>query len=72
MEFLKSSYVSTNSLNKIDWNSEMLLWEKYIGQTSFPFTMMCSQTLEACCYGTLFLKFSPCNLSKERLNDPEK
>ena len=30
MEFLKSSYVSTNSLNKIDWNSEMLLWEKYI------------------------------------------
>ena len=48
MEFLKSSYVSTNSLNKIDWNSEMLLWEKYIGQTSFPFTMMCSQTFKAC------------------------
>ena len=48
MEFLKSSYVSTNSLNKIDWNSEMLLWGKYIGQTPIPFTMMCLLTLKAC------------------------
>ena len=65
MEYLKSSDVSTNILNKIAWNSEMLLWEKYIGQTSFPFTMMCSQILKACCYGTLFLKFSPCIVKKK-------
>ena len=46
-----TSIMYTNIQNKIDWNSEMLLWGKsYIVQTSFPFTMMCSQTLKACCY----------------------